>query len=404
MYTYDDYKKKKAEYGFDTGGVSDADDRLAQQNPDAGMSLLTYKNDFNTATSDSARAFAHANAEAVRKQYGNYTGGESGGGYAVLPQEDTYQNQYNELLNTYVKRMQGDYSYDPNTDPNTKYYTAAYRREGQRAAQDTMGAIAAATGGIPSSYAAAAAQQASNYYAQQLADKYPELYQQAYNNFLSEYSRASDTLSQLSALEQNDYNKYLYDQQFKRQDRQEQREITQQQLENAYYEAQQKFDVDYRLRQLDQNERAMVQDIAYKYAALEQSGKQADKELQYRYAALSQQQKALVDELAYKYAAMGQTDLQNQRELDYQLALIGAENGDFSGLRNLGIDTSKQEEYYNAVVQAELNSLREQELTDDDVFLTLYDGKLTNDEKRLWEEKIQKFKKEREKIYGKTES
>ena len=65
MYTYDDYKKKKAEYGFDTGGVSDADDRLAQQNPDAGMSLLTYKNDFNTATSDSARAFAHANAEAV---------------------------------------------------------------------------------------------------------------------------------------------------------------------------------------------------------------------------------------------------------------------------------------------------------------------------------------------------
>ena len=292
--------------------------------------------------------------------------------------------------NSYVKRMQGDYSYDPNTDPNTKYYTAAYRREGQRAAQDTMGAIAAATGGIPSSYAAAAAQQASNYYAQQLADKYPELYQQAYNNFLSEYSRASDTLSQLSALEQNDYNKYLYDQQFKRQDRQEQREITQQQLENAYYEAQQKFDVDYRLRQLDQNERAMVQDIAYKYAALEQSGKQADKELQYRYAALSQQQKALVDELAYKYAAMGQTDLQNQRELDYQLALIGAENGDFSGLRNLGIDTSKQEEYYNAVVQAELNSLREQELTDDDVFLTLYDGKLTNDEKRLWEEKIEK--------------
>ena len=235
MYTYDDYKKKKAEYGFDTGGVSDADDRLAQQNPDAGMSLLTYKNDFNTATSDSARAFAHANAEAVRKQYGNYTGGESGGGYAVLPQEDTYQNQYNELLNTYVKRM-----------------------------QDTMGAIAAATGGIPSSYAAAAAQQASNYYAQQLADKYPELYQQAYNNFLSEYSRASDTLSQLSALEQNDYNKYLYDQQFKRQDRQEQREITQQQLENAYYEAQQKFDVDYRLRQLDQNERAMVQAMANK--------------------------------------------------------------------------------------------------------------------------------------------
>ena len=178
MYTYDDYLKKKQEYGFADGEISDADDRLAQANPDAGMSLLGYKNDWKTATNDSARAWAHAGAEDIRKNWGGYSGGESGGSFALTGMPE-YDDPYETAIQQQIKRMNREFEYDPATDPNTKYYTDMYRREGQRAMQDTLGAIAGTTGGIPSSYATAAAAQQRNYYAQQLTDKYPELYQQA---------------------------------------------------------------------------------------------------------------------------------------------------------------------------------------------------------------------------------
>ena len=45
------------------------------------------------------------------------------------------------------------------------------------------------TGGMPSTAAVTAARQAGGYYAAQLADKLPELYQQAYQRYLQEYQR-----------------------------------------------------------------------------------------------------------------------------------------------------------------------------------------------------------------------
>lgn len=374
MYTYDDYLKKKAEYGFDDGSISDADEQLAQNNPDAGISLLTYKNDWNTATNDSAKAFAHEGAESIRKQYGGYSGGDSGGSFALAEPEKTYQEQYDDLIDSYMKNMQKSFSYDPNTDPNTKYYTNAYRREGERAAQNTLGALAQNTGGIASSYAAAAAQQANNYYAQQLADKYPELYKQAYDQFLSEYSRQSDLLGQARNLENDAYTRYLNELNYDYQKKQDDLALMQQKLENEWYQAQLKSNMEYQLKALDASERQAAAELAYKYASLMESGRQADAETAYKYASLSEEAKQFVDtlsyqllsldaserqaseELAYKYASLQESARQADAEtayknaslseeekqfddtLAYQLALLGADYGDYSGLRNLGIN------------------------------------------------------------------
>lgn len=344
MYTYDDYLKKKQEYGFADGEISDADDRLAQANPDAGMSLLGYKNDWKTATNDSARAWAHAGAEDIRKNWGGYSGGESGGSFALTGMPE-YDDPYETAIQQQIKRMNREFEYDPATDPNTKYYTDMYRREGQRAMQDTLGAIAGTTGGIPSSYATAAAAQQRNYYAQQLTDKYPELYQQAYDRFLSEYTRA------------------------------------QQDFENAYLMRQYEDDLNLRIRELDANEQQAAKELALAYAQLEQSGQQANAELAYRYAALSQQAKEVVQDYAYKYAALGENARQSDLDREHQamLALIdeelardklnadvtnaewdravkAAEFGDLGLLADLGIDTS----VYQKLLDEQMNLVDEE--------------------------------------------
>ena len=79
-YTYDDFKKALAASGL-SGQFSDADLRLAEQNPDAGMSILTYKQDYKNATTDEARALANAGANAVRESFGEYTAGADGSGF-----------------------------------------------------------------------------------------------------------------------------------------------------------------------------------------------------------------------------------------------------------------------------------------------------------------------------------
>ena len=73
---------------------SDADLRLAQSNPDAGMSIANYKMDYNNATTDDQRAMANAGAESIRKNYGGYTGGSDGSKYYLTdpsPQNYGYQ-------------------------------------------------------------------------------------------------------------------------------------------------------------------------------------------------------------------------------------------------------------------------------------------------------------------------
>jgi hypothetical protein len=239
-YTYDEFQKAAQNAGL-LGQFSDADLKLAQSDPSAGMSLLQSKQDWNSATTDEAKAQANASAEAVRSSYGGYTGGADGSGYSKNPLSpasyqsayaDDLTSLYNQALNygaysysgtqpTYTNRYDGrindqldtitgwqDFSYDPTTDPLYSNYRKQYTREGQRATADALG-TAAASGGLASSYANTAAAQAANYYAAQMADKIPELEQLAYTKYNDKYNRQLTALEALEGAEQSDYAKYL---------------------------------------------------------------------------------------------------------------------------------------------------------------------------------------------------
>lgn len=218
-YTYEDFQRAAQEAGL-LGQFSEADMRLAQQNPDAGMSILKYKTDYRNAPTDEARALANQGAESIRSSYGGYTGGGNGGSFrldTLSPRNYTaspapeYENRYdgriNDLLNQIVSRP--DFSYDAEFDPLYSQYKKQYTREGQRATQDALGQAAAASGGLPSSYAATAASQAGDYYASQLTDKIPELYQLAYQKYMNDYNMKLSDLQAVQGAEQNDYDKYL---------------------------------------------------------------------------------------------------------------------------------------------------------------------------------------------------
>lgn len=248
-YTYDDFQKAVASSGL-SGQFSDADLKLAQQNPDAGMSILKYKQDYQNAKTNEARALANLGAEQIRSSYGGYTGGQAGSQFYLDPlspkdykasQAPTYQNSYANTISGLLDKQLGygsysyaqaqpvynnrydaqiqdlldkvvnqeDFSYNPETDQLYSQYRKQYAREGKRATQDALGAAAAASGGIPSSYAVSAATQAGDYYASQMTDKIPELYQLAYNKYLNDYNRKLNNLSAVQGAEQSDYDKYL---------------------------------------------------------------------------------------------------------------------------------------------------------------------------------------------------
>lgn len=250
-YTYEDFEKAMREAGMD-GQFSTADLALARRNPDAGMSLLSYKTDYANATTDEMRALANSGAESIRKQYGEYSGGTDGSGfyltepspgsftaetapsfqdnyaddleslllqnaqreaYSFDQDKPVYESQYGDtiagLLDSILNRE--EFSYDHTTDPVYGAYKKQYTREGKRATADALGEAASATGGMPSSYAVTAASQAGDYYASQLADKIPELYDMAYNRYLQEYQMKLSDLNAVQQQEQTEYGRYLDD-------------------------------------------------------------------------------------------------------------------------------------------------------------------------------------------------
>lgn len=214
-YTYDEFLKAAQAQGWSQGkGFSSADWDLAMKNPDAGMSILNAKKDWYSATTAADKARANQMAEQIRSQYGNYTGGTTGGQF--------YLNQPSP--GSFEMQEKPEFSYDLESDPVYSAYKKQYTREGQRATQDTMGAAASMTGGIPSSYAATAASQAGDYYAAQMSDKVPELYQQAYSRYLNE-------LNQYNTDRNFQYGQYVDEINSQTADRQEA-------LQNALYGAQ----------------------------------------------------------------------------------------------------------------------------------------------------------------------
>ena len=377
-YTYDDFQRALTGSGLG-GQFSQSDLKLAQQNPDAGMSILKYKKDYASATTDEARALANLGAETVRSSWGGYTGGDTGGSFHLDPispndfsfapaptysspwtgevqdlynqqknrgdysfsgTKPTYNNRYDptiqDLLDQIVNREA--FSYDASTDPLYSQYRKQYTREGQRATADALGSAAAASGGIPSSYAATAAGQAGDYYASRMTDKIPELYQLAYNQYMNDHSMKLSDLSAVQGAEQNDYMKYLND-------------LSQYNTDRSFdygvwSDAQQRAADDLQtaigLEQLDyQKYRDQLSqyntDRDFNYSQLlDEIGQQT----QLRGEALNKAQLAAgYGDYSFLNGMGINTDKDPAEwERQYNLAVLAAQYGDYSGLRALGVN------------------------------------------------------------------
>lgn len=178
---------------------------------------------------DETKAGLHNSNEAIMAIIDKYTGGRSDydpttGKWSTsfsdiygtrnadgAPSQKVYtpinQQEINNLQNEIVNSK---FNYDPYTDPSYKAYADMYRREGDRASKSTLADVATAQGGV-SSYAGAAAQQASNYYAQQLTDKIPALEQLAYEKYSDDLNNKYNLMNMYQNQQDNDYYRFLND-------------------------------------------------------------------------------------------------------------------------------------------------------------------------------------------------
>lgn len=119
---------------------------------------------------------------------------------------DPYQQQIRELTDRVLNRGTFEYNYE--TDPSYQQYAKSYGDTGRRAMQDTLAQISARTGGLASSYAVSASQQAYNNYMARLADKVPELRQAAYQMYMDQDNLARQDLAMLQGLSGTDYGRF----------------------------------------------------------------------------------------------------------------------------------------------------------------------------------------------------
>lgn len=185
--------------------------------------LDQYKSDFSAAQTAGDQAgmdAAHNAAENLRKKY-NYSGGADGSQFNILSSEGVkqpfsyesapeYVNQYQGMIDDLRDKIMGRpaFSYDAESDPLYQMYKEQYTAAGKQAMEDTLGSVSARTGGLASSYATSAAQQANNAYMDALASKIPELQQLAYQMYQNEGASLQNQLDMLLALESGDYSKY----------------------------------------------------------------------------------------------------------------------------------------------------------------------------------------------------
>jgi hypothetical protein len=377
-YTYDDFQKAMQSSGLG-GQFSDADLKLAQQNPDAGMSILKYKQDYKNATTDEARALANLGAESIRSSYGGYTGGQRGenfyldplspkdfqssaaptyknnyadtisglldkqlgyGSYSYGEAQPEYNNRYDatiqDLLGQIVNRK--DFSYDPENDQLYSQYRKQYTREGQRATQDALGAAAAASGGIPSSYAVNAAAQAGDYYASQMTDKIPELYKLAYNKYMNDYNMKLSDLGAVQGAEQSDYDKFLNEMQQYNTNR----AFDYQAWMDEYNRINNDLQTASGLEQLDytkylNNLNQFNTDRSFNYGQLlDEVNNQTARRNEAMNKALTAAE--LGDNSFLNDMGINTDNNPADYERRYQLAQLAAQYGDYSGLRELGIN------------------------------------------------------------------
>ena len=125
-----------------------------------------------------------------------------------VPSASKYVSPFSGKIDNGISNLENmKFSYNAENDPAYQAYKKMYNREGDRALKSTLSSVSAAQGGI-SSYASQAAQQASNYYAQQLTDKIPELEQLAYQKYQDDYNNQLNLVNLYKTLDDTGYNRY----------------------------------------------------------------------------------------------------------------------------------------------------------------------------------------------------
>jgi len=121
-----------------------------------------------------------------------------------------YKSAYSKaiagLTNKVVNRKA--FTYDPTTDASYQALSKQYGMLGDRARADTMADVAGNTGGIVSSWAVTAGQQAQNNYNQELTNQIPSLMEAAYTRYNNENTLNTNALSSLQSLNDSAYSQY----------------------------------------------------------------------------------------------------------------------------------------------------------------------------------------------------
>lgn len=239
--------------------------------------IRQYTEAYNKAYAEGDKAgqqAAHDAAEKIRAKY-DYSGGVDGSEYIKLgtgaspAKADTswldklgdsnynydQSGQISAKLDALLNRT--PFSYDAASDPLYQQYRKQYTREADRSAEDVLGKAAVMTGGMPSTAAVAASQQASDYQMSQMTDKIPELQQLAYSMYQDKLSGDRADLNTLIGLEDNNYNRWLADRNYLYQLARDQ--VGDQQTADAlaYQKQQDKLNYDY------QKERDAIDDARY---------------------------------------------------------------------------------------------------------------------------------------------
>lgn len=163
-----------------------------------GQSVTATDGSIWTKNSDGSIAVNHNGQQLVGQITYNPMSSQQTEGQAYLQQNaagmtgsNGYTSPYAERLNQVISGLEGSKweGWDANSDPSMQAYRKQYLREADRTTEDVLGQYAQNTGGIAGSAAIAAATQAGDYYKSQLADKVPELYENAYSRYLNEVAQ-----------------------------------------------------------------------------------------------------------------------------------------------------------------------------------------------------------------------
>lgn len=311
----DEELRRRASSNSSAWHGADVATRDALHNENVEINRILDQRNGSTSTYDSASGSWHITS-APKSATGYRTAGSSAGYEAQLRsllnrRRPEYTSRYADAINAAQNGIQNrePFSFDPKTSPVYGSYKKEYAREGQRAAADTLGQYAAMTGGVPSTAAVTASQQAGDYYAARMADVIPELYRLAYSMYQDEGDRKQQALNNLRALEQDNYSRYLD-------------ELGQYNTDRA---------LGYTMQRDSISDQRYADELAYQRALAE-----AERAYQRERDAVSDSRYA--DELAY------------QRQL--AAANLKAQYDDYSGLRDLGVspglDTSTRLAIANA--------------------------------------------------------